>query len=165
MVFSVKSLNKITEEKRKTKWIWHLGWTVFYILLAVLYFCYMQLVEDDVICYANTSSLYSVTSKTSGAINVSDDFDLVFTIFFAILCVDVLREILSTCYYAFKWEKLEVSIMILQSNYVAWIVAIVLLHYYRLRHVGRVCSGSYVDLNNPTNQDEYLDQRGKFLFT
>ena len=80
--------------------------------------------------------------------------------------LDAAREFCGALFYKFELAILVCPICLLSLNVFVQFSAMIMNHVYRLRHVGKVCSGDYLTSEEKANYTglEYMISRGKFLW-
>jgi hypothetical protein len=98
---------------------------------------------------------------------VSDEFELLFSMFFIqALSMTIIAFINLLGIWAFPiLLKVDFPLGIFNKlNFLFGIACVVFLHIYRLGHAGKVCSGDFLNGEDPYNRDYYLISRGDLLW-
>jgi hypothetical protein len=58
--------------------------------------------------------------------------------------IDAVKYLVLIFHYKYEKLNLHLPIFMLRLNFISHIVALVMIHVYRLNHGGKVCSGDYI---------------------
>ena len=161
-------------QQRPTQKYIMIGYLCFTSLITAIFAFYFFLVDSNNKCYVREGKDYPeilttdmMKHDTINITRVSDDFDLLFGLFLvygfssSLLCIVNLVGI----YYIPAILKLDYPLGIVSKlNMLLLTANIILMHLYRLGHGGKVCSGDYLDGNDPKHREFYLISRGDLLW-
>ena len=125
------------------------------IILAFLslFLFFGELVETDKDCWAedHDHAMTPVSAPTEempnyNAVHVSNYFTFIFRLILLACIIDIFREFLTLLIICriLRAKALKKMVAILKINYFVQFFGIVMIHVFRLRHSGRVCSGDFL---------------------
>ena len=129
-----------------------------------LYWYFYTAVEVDNVCWAKDGDNTPVPAETAGATDVNANFSLLLLFFGILQAIEVLKLVLAYGAVLCKSQFLLKLYNLLRISGLAQLVAYIMMLVYRLRHAGRVCSGSFLEENAIVSYDDYLMTRGKLFW-
>eukprot|EP00347_Sterkiella_histriomuscorum_P006170 403353798 len=154
--------------------------TIGFIMMSSLFLYYRYFVEIGVQCFANQNSDYPIPvthnstsqlnqdlSLIGQAVDVSYRFNLLYSIMGWSAFAYAFRAIIEGLYYKTSYGFLRLSMAVEYLFYAIALLSLVFMHWFRLSHSGRVCSGDFVkvkDIEDPLLQNYYMDSKGRLLY-
>ena len=122
----------------------HIGTIIISGGMTFLYYYYLYKVEVENQCYSiSTDNIPYPTQKDANYHSVSSDFHIMLSMLFYLSLIDTVREILIFIYLQTAIRGFLMPAKVLNLTHIVSFAAWIMMQVYRLRHSGRVCSGSY----------------------
>ena len=141
-----------------------------YSVFAYFFYKYAFQVETTTKCFANSEgqNIVKDAELQKNAYDVSANFQSLLELYCYSIIADIIREILAAMWYKTKADFLLSLRKFLSLAHIVQFVAFIMLHVYRLRNAGKVCSADFVPEDAANREtllkEDYLDERGHFMW-